>query len=189
MQCFYCVSCTGFRLPLTSVRLLVPPLHLMSAFMWQVLQQKNVIHYGKLEEFVSMVTETVPHLLNYRQRVQLILGLRARVSVNSQNRNLDTFSKCQKQCLKKIQEPLKKKKNPKERIHDTLHLYRWAEVGSVRDLNVRSMSCLWAPECRRGQQELFLQIYSAERMRWLAPHIVMEAHSHPPVVVWLGRAS
>ncbi|KAB5542136.1 hypothetical protein PHYPO_G00087950 [Pangasianodon hypophthalmus] len=69
----------GFRLPLSSVRLLVPPLRLMSAFMWQVLQQKNVVHYGKLEEFVSMVTETVPHLLSYRQRVQLILGLRARM--------------------------------------------------------------------------------------------------------------
>lgn len=69
----------GFRLPLSSVRLLVPPLRLMSAFMWQVLQQKNIVHYGKLEEFVSMVTETVPHLLSYRQRVQLILGLRARM--------------------------------------------------------------------------------------------------------------
>ncbi|KAM9467440.1 uncharacterized protein Hap1MRO34_014208 [Clarias gariepinus] len=68
-----------FRIPLSSVRLLVPPLRLMSAFMWQVLQQKHLVHYGKLEEFVSMVTETVPHLLTYRQRVQLILGLRARM--------------------------------------------------------------------------------------------------------------
>uniref|UniRef100_A0A4W4DTX3 Zinc finger protein 865 n=1 Tax=Electrophorus electricus TaxID=8005 RepID=A0A4W4DTX3_ELEEL len=69
----------GFRLPLSSLRLLVPPLHLMSAFMWQVLQQKNVLHYGKLEEFVSMVTENVPQLMSYRQRAQLILGLRARM--------------------------------------------------------------------------------------------------------------
>ncbi|XP_062863097.1 zinc finger protein 271 [Trichomycterus rosablanca] len=67
-----------FKLPLSSLRLLVPPMHLMSAFMWQVLQQKNVVHYGKLEEFVSLVTETVPHLLRYRQRAQLILGLKAR---------------------------------------------------------------------------------------------------------------
>lgn len=35
--------------------------------------------YGMLEEFVTMVTEMVPELLNLRQRAQLILGLRARV--------------------------------------------------------------------------------------------------------------
>ncbi|XP_077101562.1 uncharacterized protein LOC143752311 isoform X2 [Siphateles boraxobius] len=66
-------------LPLASLRLLVPPLHLMSAFMWQVLQQKSLVHYGKLEEFVSMVTETLPQVLGYRQRTQLMLGLRARM--------------------------------------------------------------------------------------------------------------
>ncbi|XP_051544374.1 zinc finger protein 420-like [Myxocyprinus asiaticus] len=69
----------GVRLPLSSLRLLVPPLHLICAFMWQVLQQKSVMHYGKLEEFVSMVTEKLPQLLGYRQRVQLMLGLRARM--------------------------------------------------------------------------------------------------------------
>ncbi|XP_016111848.1 zinc finger protein 135 [Sinocyclocheilus grahami] len=73
------VPTAGGVLPLASLRLLVPPLHLMSAFMWQVLQQKSVMHYGKLEEFVSMVTETLPQLLGYRQRVQLMLGLRARM--------------------------------------------------------------------------------------------------------------
>ncbi|XDV24247.1 hypothetical protein PO909_028471 [Leuciscus waleckii] len=66
-------------LPLASLRLLVPPLHLMSAFMWQVLQQKSLVHYGKLEEFVSMVTETLPEVLGYRRRTQLMLGLRARM--------------------------------------------------------------------------------------------------------------
>ncbi|XP_056095906.1 TERF1-interacting nuclear factor 2-like [Rhinichthys klamathensis goyatoka] len=66
-------------LPLASLRLLVPPLHLMSAFMWQVLQQKSLVHYGKLEEFVSMVTETLPQVLGYRRRTQLMLGLRARM--------------------------------------------------------------------------------------------------------------
>ncbi len=70
---------SGEGLPLASLRLLVPPLHLMSAFMWQVLQQKSVMHYGKLEEFVCVVTETLPQLLEFRQRVQLMLGLRARV--------------------------------------------------------------------------------------------------------------
>lgn len=36
--------------------------------------------YGLLEEFVFMVTEIVPQLLSTRQRAELILGLRARVS-------------------------------------------------------------------------------------------------------------
>ncbi|XP_048864963.1 uncharacterized protein LOC125739174 isoform X1 [Brienomyrus brachyistius] len=66
-------------LPLSSLRLLVPPLRLLSAAMWQVAQRRDVMHYGKLEEFVSLVTETVPELLSYRQRAQLILGLRARL--------------------------------------------------------------------------------------------------------------
>ncbi|XP_051976678.1 zinc finger protein 676-like isoform X2 [Xyrauchen texanus] len=73
------IANTGVLLPLSSLRLLVPPLRLISAFMWQVLQQKSVMHYGKLEEFVSMVTEKLPQLLGYRQRVQLMLGLRARM--------------------------------------------------------------------------------------------------------------
>lgn len=38
--------------------------------------------YGLLEEFVFMVTEIVPQLLSIRQRAELILGLRARVSRN-----------------------------------------------------------------------------------------------------------
>lgn len=37
-------------------------------------------HYGRLAEFVVMVTDSVPELLNYKQKIQLILGLRARVS-------------------------------------------------------------------------------------------------------------
>ncbi|XP_014008996.1 zinc finger protein 37 homolog isoform X2 [Salmo salar] len=50
-----------------------------AAFMWQVAQERNVMHYGKLEEFVTLVTEMVPELLSSRQRTQLILGLRARM--------------------------------------------------------------------------------------------------------------
>ncbi|XP_062339577.1 zinc finger protein 585A-like isoform X1 [Osmerus eperlanus] len=65
-------------LPLRSLRLLVPPLQLMSASMWQVVHQREVLRYGMLAEFVSVVTETVPELLNYKHRAQLILGLRAR---------------------------------------------------------------------------------------------------------------
>ncbi|XP_031654239.1 uncharacterized protein LOC109864532 [Oncorhynchus kisutch] len=47
--------------------------------MWQVVQKGPVMHYGMLEEFVTSVTEMVPELLSYRQRAQLILGLRARL--------------------------------------------------------------------------------------------------------------
>ncbi|TKS90659.1 Zinc finger protein 879 [Collichthys lucidus] len=66
------------RLPLSSLRLLVPPLRLMSACMWQVALERNVYQYDKLAEFITLVTEIVPELLNYKQRTQLILGLRAR---------------------------------------------------------------------------------------------------------------
>ncbi|KAK6296006.1 hypothetical protein J4Q44_G00337190 [Coregonus suidteri] len=70
---------SGPHLTLSSLRLLAPPLRLMSAFLWQVAQQHLVKHYGKLEEFVTLVTEMVPELLSSRQRTQLLLGLRARL--------------------------------------------------------------------------------------------------------------
>lgn len=66
------------RLPLQSLRLLVPPLQLLSAAMWDVVKQKDVKNYWKLQEFVCMVTEAVPGLISQRQRAQLLLGLRAR---------------------------------------------------------------------------------------------------------------
>lgn len=47
------------------------------------MEQKIVSDYGLLEEFVFMITEIVPQLLSVRQRAELILGLRARVSKNS----------------------------------------------------------------------------------------------------------
>ncbi|XP_064196743.1 zinc finger protein 572-like isoform X1 [Anguilla rostrata] len=59
----------------SSLHLLVPPLQLLSAAMWQVLQQQVVLHYGKLEEFVSLVMETFPELLSESQRTELTLGL------------------------------------------------------------------------------------------------------------------
>ena len=51
----------------------------MSACMWRVAQQRNVQQYGKLAEFVTLVTEMVPELLTPRQMAELVLGLRARV--------------------------------------------------------------------------------------------------------------
>ncbi|XP_070785407.1 zinc finger protein ZFMSA12A-like [Enoplosus armatus] len=69
----------GPPLPPASLRLLVPPVRLMSAFIWQVAQQHSVMQYDKLVDFISLATEMVPELLSPSQRVQLILGLRARL--------------------------------------------------------------------------------------------------------------
>ncbi|XP_034434543.1 uncharacterized protein zgc:113263 isoform X1 [Hippoglossus hippoglossus] len=69
----------GDDLPFRYLRLLAPPLQLLSAAVWQVVQQGLVDHYGMLEEFVTMVTELVPELMSYSQRAQLVLGLRARL--------------------------------------------------------------------------------------------------------------
>ncbi|XP_036432888.1 C2H2-type zinc finger protein isoform X1 [Colossoma macropomum] len=65
------------RLP--SLRLLVPPLRLMSAVMWRIVQQRDVTQYGMLADFVSLVTEAVPELFSHTHGVELILGLRAKL--------------------------------------------------------------------------------------------------------------
>lgn len=72
----------GNDLPIHCLRLLASPLQLLSAAVWHVVQHGLVDHYGMLEEFVTMVTELVPELMSYRQKAQLIMGLRARVSNN-----------------------------------------------------------------------------------------------------------
>ncbi|XP_017271553.1 zinc finger protein 135-like [Kryptolebias marmoratus] len=69
----------GPTLSLSTLRLLVSPIRLVSAAIWQTVEQKIVSDYGLLEEFVFMVTEIVPQLLSTRQRAELILGLRARL--------------------------------------------------------------------------------------------------------------
>lgn len=51
----------------------------MCAFAWQVVQCCNVAQYRKVEELVKLVTEVAPELLTARERVQLLLRLRARV--------------------------------------------------------------------------------------------------------------
>ncbi|KAB5542231.1 hypothetical protein PHYPO_G00089140 [Pangasianodon hypophthalmus] len=66
-------------LPLCSVRLLVPPLRLMSAFMWRVVQQQNLEYFDKLEEYILLITRMVPEILSERQRSVLIMGLRAKM--------------------------------------------------------------------------------------------------------------
>ncbi|KAF6731229.1 Zinc finger protein 345 [Oryzias melastigma] len=66
-------------LPLSSLRLLVPPLQLLSAAVWHLSKHKDVLNYDKLQDFVSTVTEAIPGLINPLQKAQLILGLRARL--------------------------------------------------------------------------------------------------------------
>lgn len=83
MSLFSLSAALGNDLPVRYLRLLAPPLQLLSAAVWQVVQQGLVEHYGMLEEFVTMVTELVPELMSYSQRAQLILGLRARVCTTS----------------------------------------------------------------------------------------------------------
>ncbi|XP_037643837.1 zinc finger protein ZFMSA12A isoform X1 [Sebastes umbrosus] len=68
-------------LPLSSLRLLVPPLRVMTAVMWKVVRLRNIMHYGKVEEFVSLVTEAVPDILTDRQMRLLTLGLRAKMTL------------------------------------------------------------------------------------------------------------
>uniref|UniRef100_A0AAQ6IR68 C2H2-type domain-containing protein n=1 Tax=Anabas testudineus TaxID=64144 RepID=A0AAQ6IR68_ANATE len=76
---------------LPSLRLFIPPLRLVSAAMWQVLQRGNVQDYGLVEEFICTVTEIVPELLNADQKAQLLLGLRARVRLR---RSFSRFGIC-----------------------------------------------------------------------------------------------
>ncbi|MED6276110.1 hypothetical protein CHARACLAT_000064 [Characodon lateralis] len=64
---------------LPALRLFVPPLRLVSAAMWHIVQSGNLQEYGLVEDFISTVTDTVPELLNPDQKAQLLLGLRARV--------------------------------------------------------------------------------------------------------------
>ncbi|CDQ77887.1 unnamed protein product [Oncorhynchus mykiss] len=69
----------GPPLPLSSLRLFVPPLRLVCAALWQVIERRDIMDYGLLEEFATTVLEIVPELMSYRERVQLLLGLRARL--------------------------------------------------------------------------------------------------------------
>ncbi|XP_034056558.1 TERF1-interacting nuclear factor 2-like isoform X1 [Gymnodraco acuticeps] len=72
-------SDTTGALPLSSLRLMASPLQLTYSYIWQVIRQRNVKQYAKVEEFVTMVTQTVPDLISFKQTAQLVLGLRARI--------------------------------------------------------------------------------------------------------------
>lgn len=67
-------------LPPASLQLLVPPVRLMSAFVWRTIEQQQVLQYDKLLDFISLLTESVPELLSAGHKAQLLLGLRAKVT-------------------------------------------------------------------------------------------------------------
>lgn len=76
------LSSPASTLPPATLRLLIPPLRLLAAAMWQVVRQQSIRHLGMLEDFVFLVTEAVPQLLTERQRSLLLLALRAKVRQN-----------------------------------------------------------------------------------------------------------
>lgn len=65
--------------PMSSLRLCVAPLRLLSAIMWRVAEQRLIKHYIRLEKFVSAVLEVLPELLSAEKRAELPFGLRAKV--------------------------------------------------------------------------------------------------------------
>ncbi|XP_023252541.1 TERF1-interacting nuclear factor 2 [Seriola lalandi dorsalis] len=66
-------------LPFAALQLLAPPVRLVSAALWKVLKQKDVMQYGVVEEFVTSACESVPGLLTVRHQGKLALGLRGRL--------------------------------------------------------------------------------------------------------------
>nr|XP_057923783.1 TERF1-interacting nuclear factor 2 isoform X2 [Doryrhamphus excisus] len=67
------------NLPITALKLLAPPVRLISAALWKVMKQRDVKLYGVVEEFVTSACETVPGLLTLRHQSKLALGLRGRL--------------------------------------------------------------------------------------------------------------
>ncbi|KAK2899877.1 TERF1-interacting nuclear factor 2 isoform X1 [Channa argus] len=66
-------------LPFAALQVLAPPVRLVSAALWKVMKQRDVMQYGMVEEFVTSACETVPGLLTLRHQGRLTLGLRARL--------------------------------------------------------------------------------------------------------------
>lgn len=117
----------GDDLPLRYVRLLAPPLQLLSAAVWQVVQQGQVDHYGMLEEFVTTVTELVPELMSYSQRAQLILGLRARLVLEMCRAEPPADVQTIQPHLDRIKAPVSSAKDH----HETIDLVEESEVNFV----------------------------------------------------------
>ncbi|XP_020781808.2 zinc finger protein 358-like [Boleophthalmus pectinirostris] len=95
----------GIGLPLASLRLMASPLQLTYAFIWQVIKQKNVNQYEKVEEFVNMVTQTVPDIISYKQKAQLLLGLRAKIILDLLNKDGQPDTKAIQTLINKLKVP------------------------------------------------------------------------------------
>uniref|UniRef100_A0A8C9ZIY0 TERF1-interacting nuclear factor 2 N-terminal domain-containing protein n=1 Tax=Sander lucioperca TaxID=283035 RepID=A0A8C9ZIY0_SANLU len=61
--------------PLYAKPLLAPPVRLVSAALWKVMKQRDVMQYGVVEEFVTSACETVPGLLTVRHQGSVLLLL------------------------------------------------------------------------------------------------------------------
>ncbi|XP_075886251.1 uncharacterized protein LOC142890852 [Nelusetta ayraudi] len=105
----------GSGLPPASLQLLVPPVRLMSAFIWRLVQHNRVLQYDKVLDFITLTTSIVPELLSPCQRAHLTMDLRARLVLEMCRH--DGVAN-----LQKIQEHL-------DKIHTCC-----AEVGSVEQM-------------------------------------------------------
>ncbi|XP_030196333.1 uncharacterized protein LOC115531298 isoform X4 [Gadus morhua] len=65
--------------PLPYLRVLVPPLRLVSAAIWHTVQHRIVSAYGLLDHVITEITEIVPGLLNCRQRWLLCFNFQAQL--------------------------------------------------------------------------------------------------------------
>lgn len=90
-------------LPMSALQLIAPPLRLLSAAMWKVLLQRDTVHYGKVEETVTSLCETVPGLLDYRHQARLTMGLRALMILEELRQSDPSDPELVLQELKKLQ--------------------------------------------------------------------------------------
>ncbi|XP_069044835.1 TERF1-interacting nuclear factor 2 isoform X2 [Lepisosteus oculatus] len=65
--------------PVDALWLLAPPLRLVCATVWDVVRRRDLVHYGKVLEFLETVRNAVPEILTYRHMAKLTLGLRAKM--------------------------------------------------------------------------------------------------------------
>ncbi|CAJ1086026.1 uncharacterized protein tinf2 [Xyrichtys novacula] len=79
----------GGSIPFAALQLLAPPVRLVSAALWKVMEQRDVMQYGVVEEFVTSACETVPGLLTVRHQSKLALGLRGRLILELCSSNPD----------------------------------------------------------------------------------------------------
>nr|XP_061795045.1 zinc finger protein ZFMSA12A-like [Nerophis lumbriciformis] len=68
-------------LPFASLRLMVPPLRVMSAIIWKVIHLRSVRHYGRVVEFITLVNEAIPDILTHKQRTLITVGLKLKMSL------------------------------------------------------------------------------------------------------------